>query len=155
MYKIQIYTAKRQNLLTNKSGFDMILVLGGLRAARFLCRSGGTGVLHFSCFGKKSTKRSRHRGGVLTRAPAPVNTLPYVPLPCALTIACSTLTGVAEVRSNDHRLALWRCPCEQKKYRSSGSSGGGQQFVGCSAWRIGCRPMPTWNDPWLLLLLSR
>ena len=35
----------------------------------------------FSCSGKKRAKRSRHRGGVLTRAPAPVNTLPCVPHP--------------------------------------------------------------------------
>ena len=34
---------------------------------------------YFSCFGKKSTKRSRHRGGANAVLPHDKCTLPYVP----------------------------------------------------------------------------
>ena len=37
--------------------------------------------MSFSCFGKKRTKRSRHREGAELIAPAIKAALPYVPIP--------------------------------------------------------------------------
>jgi len=55
-------------------------------------------ITHFSCIGKKSAKRSRHKGHCASRSRAP-NPSPCVS-PAALTTARSTLTYIPEHDKN-------------------------------------------------------
>ena len=75
-------------------------------------------ITHFSCFGKKSAKRSRHKGHCASRSRAP-NPSPCVS-PAALTTARSTLTYIL---STTKMFRFLPCCGSSSGIRQGGESG--------------------------------
>ena len=56
--------------------------------------------MYFSCFGKKSTKRSRHRVALNCALPRTKAMLPYVPLPARTWVGAVGCFGFLEQKRN-------------------------------------------------------